>query len=401
MKTFINNVVLLDMITATPESVEGLKINNAVMVIVTPTTKPLLSKISINNIVNIAEIPDGTTLSIQNGNLLIDGDFEIGDEKNIFWVRNGNILIKEGVTAAALEHIFSHGGIINGNIYLPKALSAVVPALGLSINGNIHPYLVGSLLYSENLQINDAFLQGLPENSEITAFENVSISSDTSPEIFGKHIKGLTIFGNTVLPQKLQGAFYKIARQYNEIIEIPEGYTFYNKSQSVSPASLLTFKGKSIYTHKNIYFKDGINTDLLRQLDFRFITKGTVILPADIATAVLDKVQANHIYTYQGKLVTVQNDLLFTKSDKPVSYLITHEGSLTIPDTTNPSDIQESIHEIFLYGSISLQKELMQAISDKIVVYDGALFSPEEDEEESDDAGQYDTVINNAVNFKL
>jgi len=404
MKKLIKNVVLLDMTAATEESVKGLEIRNAVTVLVTPVTRPLLDQITIGNIVNVVEIPDDVTFLTHNGDMIIDGDFETSHHKKIFWIINGVLLIREGVTSQTLESLFSYGGEINGKVYLPKTLAPALSTATVNINGAIYPYPTGSILYKEDIHINNSFLQGLPENSETVFFEEISISPDTSPEIFQKHIKRLTVFGDTILPYELRDAFYKVAQQYNKIIEIPKGYTFLNEPISISQASLLTFKGKSIYTCKDIHFKSGIDGELLRQLDFRLSTEGSLILPENIAMIVFDKVQANHIYTYRGNLVTVQDELSFAKSGEPVSYLIKSTGILSIPDTTTLSDIRESINEIFLYGSITLQKEQIPAISDKIAIYDGQLFSLQMDddkEKQDDDTRQYDTVIGNAVNYKL
>ena len=404
MNKLIKNVVTLDMTSATAESVVGVTVDNAVIVLVTPTTRPLLGQINIGNMVGVVEIPDNATLSTINGNIVIDGNFEHTTTLNVFKMLNGSILIKNDVTPETLGHIFTCGGDINGNITLPDSLTAVLPAL-VRINGNINSYPADSLLYDQKTHINNGFLRGLPESSKITFTHGTVISPDTNVDTFKKYIKELTIFGNTILPQQLRDVFYETAQRYDRVIEIPVGYTFYDESLAITPSSLLTLKGKSIYTCKDVHFMNGISESLLRQLNFHLITEGAVILPENIVEMIFDKIQANHLYTYRGKLIIVQSDLPFVKSGAPASYLIKSRGTLIIPESSTPGDIQESINEIFLYGTISLQKDQMQTINDKLAVYKGKLIDPEEDDyleaEQGHDTTLYDVVISNAVSYKL
>ncbi|MCL2421928.1 MAG: hypothetical protein FWD03_08735 [Defluviitaleaceae bacterium] len=403
MKKFISNVVNLDMTTATAESVEGLTIGNAVNVLVTPKTRPLLTQMSIDNIVNVDEIPDNVTLYQVNGNIVIDGNFETTTGTNVFPMLNGNILIKNDVTSDTLTRMFPYGGRINGNLTMPDTLSAIIHTLA-ETNGNTNIYPADTLLFDSHVKITNGFLSELPEGSKITLINGAVIASDTDADIFKKHIAEMTIFGDTILPQQLRNAFYGAAKRYDNAIEIPEGYIFQDEPITVAPSNLLTLKGKSIYTREDIHFMDGLNEALLRQMDFRLITEGTLILPENIAEAIFDRIQAKHIYTYRGKLIAVQNELPFAKPNEAVSYLIKSGGELTIPEAVSPADIQASVNEIFLYGDINLQENHLQAVNDKLAINQGGLNVPQiesEMDDESEDTAGYDVVISNAVNYKL
>ena len=415
MKKLIKNVVMLDMTAATLESVEGLTINNAVRVFVTTSTRPLLGHIQFGNLVSVIEIPDGASASSINGSVTIDGNYESSlGEKQTYFMINGSLLIKNDVTPETLSRIFSAGGDINGSITLPDTLTSLYPNLRIKVNGSVKTYPSDSLLYTGDITINNGFLSGLPENAKITAAMpgNVFIAPDTEPKLFSRHVSELTVFGNTLVPSALCDVFYKAARIYEKVTVIPEGFVYSDKSLTINRAGIYTLKGKSLYTPHNIVFKDGLNENHFNQLDFRLETEKAAIIPEGIADAVFDKVKANGFYTYQGKLVTVNDEMSVNKlnhGDTAVySYLVNQDALLSIPENMSAEEIEQTIGEIFLYGDITLREAQVSAIKEKTAIEEGsfiitndALEDNVEENSNDDVASEYDVVIGNAVEFKL
>jgi len=416
MKKLIKNVVMLDMTAATLESVEGLTVNNAVRVFVTASTRPLLGHIQFGNLVSIIEIPDGASASSINGSVTIDGNYESSLEgKQTYFMINGSLLIKNDVTPETLSRIFSAGGDINGSITLPDTLTALCPMLNIKVNGSINAYPSDSLLYTGDITVNNGFLSGLPENAKITAAKpgNVFIAPDTDPKLFSRHISELYVFGDTIVPSALCDVFYKAARLYEKVTVIPEGFVYSDKPLTINRAGIYTLKGKSLYTPHNIVFKDGFTENQINQLDFRLETEKAAIVPDCIVDAVFDRIKADGFYTYQGKLVTVNDEMNVNKLNHGetavCSYLINQDALLSIPEDMTAEEIEQTIGEIFLYGDIALREAHVSAIKEKIVIEEGNLIIDDtsEDEAESDRnddddaASGYDIVIGNAVEFKL
>ena len=400
MKRLIKNVVMLDMTSATEESVKDLTVKNAVNVVVTSKTKPLLGEISFGNIVQVTEIPEDTEFTEENGSRVVEQAHIQSSSTKVYRVINGSILFTNDVTEETVKNMFPVGGSINGSIIFPSSIS--LDSLNVNINGSRKSYPHDSLLYRNHSKINNSFLQGLPESSSVSFIDGLSVAEDTDAGLFEKHIKKLTVYGETVLPQKLSDIFYRVARQYDQVVEIPDGYTFYDEYLIINSSSFLNFKGKSIYTRKNIIFRDGLNKDLLSQLDFRFESEKNVILPESIAAVMMDRVKAKQIYTYRGKLVHVREDMDFAAANESASYLIEPGSTLNIPDTVSAAELEKAIDDIFLLGEIKLQENQMQLVNDKVALYEGSIeINRPEAEEDEDDASEYDIVISNAVKFKL
>ena len=409
MKKLIKNVVTLDMTSATPESVEGLTIANAVNIFVTTSTRPLLGKINFGNIVNVTEIADGATFSLINGNSIFDGNINASlGEKKVYTYINGSGFVNNNITADTFACLFSAGGKVNGNITLPNTLASMLPILNVNVNGSTTVYPADTLLYKQDITINDGFMSGLDENSKITVFGTVYVSHDTNTELFNKYISELTIFGNAVIYQKQKEAFYRAARKYSEVSVVPDDYNYLDTPLLVGSANIYTLKGKSLYTRNNVYFKDEIDKNLINNIDFRLITEGAVIVSETIAEIIFDRIKTNSFNTYKGKLVIVGDAMLLIKPKSIQSYIIRKDAELTIPEDISSDDIQEYIGNIFLYGTIYLRESQMEAIMEKIVINEGGIEiiddTPQEEEintDQNNETEEYDIIIGNAVNYVL
>ena len=410
MKKLIRNVVSLDMTKATPESVKGLTIKNAVNVYVTPTTRPLLGQIQFSNLVNLCEIPDGTAIVKINGGVVVDGNHDTTSDNGAYMCINGGILVKNDVSPESLRSYFSHGASANGGITLPDTLAALVPQLSITLNGEVRVYPADSLLYTHNVKINNGFLAGLPTASKVTIVsdDEIFIAANTDPEAFERHISQITVFGDVVVPESLTDAFYKTACQYKGVTVVPDGYTFHDRPLFITPSNILGLKGKYLYTRKNIIFKDGLDEQHLRQMDFRLETEGRIILPDGMADVLFDKVKAADLYTYRGQLVTVSDEMKLAEISELASLLINRGAVLSLHEDVSAADIKQNIGEIFLYGSLMVPENLVRPISDKIVVSKGNVeaISTETEEEYTpnnvnSEEAEYDIVISNAVEYIL
>ena len=411
MKKLIKNVVSLDMTKATTESVKGLTISNAVHVVVTPTTRPLVGQIEFGNLVKLLEIPDGAFLSRVNGNMMVDGTTHVA--KEAYMLVNGNVVVKNDVSPEALHNFFAVGADVNGDILLPDTIAAQFHQLKITLNGSVRTYPADSLLYPPTIKINNGFLSGLPSASKITVIpgEDLFIAADTDPVALERHISEIMVFGGVVVPENLANIFYKIASQYGSVTVIPEGYTFHSKALHITPSNILGLKGKSLYTRKNIVFKDGLDKQRIQQMDFRLIIEGNAILPESIADNLLDKIKAANIYTYRGRLITVSDEMKLSKSEmtEMTSYLVNSGAELSLGEDVSAADIMQGIGEIILFGFLMLREKHVRPISDKIIIKKGhvEILSAETNEEgdlkdeKGRDEAEYDIVIGNAVEYTL
>jgi len=326
-------------------------------------------------------VPDDANVLTMNGSYVVDG---INQTENNFLLINGSLIVKPGITLEAFNRSFC-GGAVNGVIYFPENLSAA--AASFKVNGSIHIYPADSLTYDQHLVINNSFLQSLPEDASITAFKGVTIE-DSNLDV----LKSLTVFGDTVLPESMKNAFYKVAKSYGNIIEIPEGYTLYDEQLEIRPANQFSFRGKSIYTTKSVYLFEGIE-----QLDFKLITEGTVIAPDTIAMALSDRIEARGMfYTYQGGINVVTGVQTYTNI--PGNYLVMPHAELIIPEDADLT----AIEYIYLQGDIVVDKEEQIAtLNEKLVLNKGWISCKSEEEEDDEDLDEYDVVLGNAAAYKL
>ena len=413
MKKLIKNVVALDMTKTTPEAIKGVTINNVVNVFVTPTTRPLVGQINFGNIVKTIEVPDKVAFTKINGNLVVDGNLE--EQKNTFMFLNGDVIIKPDVTPEVLCNFFAGGAITNGDIILPDTIAAQFPLPNVDKNGDVQVYPADSLLFFRVDQINNGFLSSLPVGAKVTIIpeKELFIADDTDAESFKQHVAELNIFGNTVLPDELADVFYSVARQYNKVTVVPEGFTLYDKTLMVNTSNIMGMRGKKLYVRGDIVFKNGIDEGRVRQTDFQLETAGSVIVPENLAGDVFDKVKATNFYTYRGDLVIVKDELEISEVAiaEMTSYLVNMDAQLSFHRDISTDDIQKGIGEIFLYGFLSMYGKQAKFINDKLVVNEGdvEILSTEDDakseeaykNEEFPENTEYDIVIGNAVEYVL
>ena len=385
MKKLIKNVALLDMITTTEEAVEGLTIGNVATVLVSNKTRSLLSKATIKNLASVIEVPEGAQISTFNGMYTFEGDSD--QVESTYAIINGIFTVKPGVSVETFNKAFC-GGVVNGMVYIPDNLPAVFSSF--TVNGVINSYPADSILYDQHIVINKGFLQSLSDGAKISALKGVTIE-DGNLEVLSE----LTVYGDTILPEKMKDAFYKVAKRYGKVIEIPDGFTYYDKALEIKPANQFSYRGKSIYTKDNVYLFEGI-----AQLDFRLKTTGTLIAPEDVAMALADRVEAEEFYTYNGKLIRING--VVTYNNEPGNYLIMPHAELIIPEDADLS----AIENIFLQGDIAVdQDSQVQILNDKVLLNQGVIFCKkdedhdEEDEDETDN--EYDIIIGNAATYKL
>ena len=383
MKKLIKNVTQLDMRNATEEAIEGLTIKNASSVLVSPSTKHLLSKVNFKNITHVAEVPEDVNVSLINGVYTMDGS---ENAESTYLICNGILTFKPSMTAEIFNRSFC-GGVINGMAYVPDSLTSAFALF--DVNGMMHTYPANSQVYQQTLVINSGFLQGLSEKTSITALKGITIEADNLDTI-----ETLTVFGKTIVPERLKDAFYKVAKRYDEVIVVPEGYTLYDERLEIRPTNQLSFRGKSIYTTENVYLFEGIE-----QLDFKLITEGTVIAPDKIVMSLADRIEARGMfYTYQGDINVVTGVQTYT--NVPGNYLIMPHAELIIQEDADLA----AIDHIYLQGGIAVSEESqIMALNAKLVLNEGAIFHNQDEnfEDKDEDLDEYDIVLGNASSYTL
>lgn len=408
MKKLIKNVVMLDLRTATLESISGLTIDNAVTVFVTPSTKPLISQINFGNLVKLIEIPDNMTISKSNGNIVMGGNPSLNEYgANVFKMINGNLLIKNNIPEELFLKLFEHGGVINGNVTMPDYLSPAFFSSKISFNGNVQVYPSDSTLFETNIKINNGFLNGLARNSKVTVIGSVDIAEDTNPELFEDIISELVVFGNVLMHENISEMFYKAAKRYAQVTILPNTYKLYNSDITITPSNLLSFKNKKLYTKGNVIFDGDLTENQISQCDFSIKTEGIVFCPEKIAQTVFDKVITDKFQTYSSYLFTINDSYNLTapelEMETDISYLV--NGELVIAEELNVDLIVKKISEIFLYGAITCSNATQKsAINKKIKINEGDVNVPSNEPEEpepANDNSEYDFIVSNAVEYSL
>lgn len=408
MKKLINNVVMLDMRTATPESIGDLTINNAVTVFVTESTKSLIGKINFGNLVQLIEIPDNITISNTNGNMVISGNSSLKENSsNVYKMINGNLIFSNNVQEELFFKIFEFGGVVNGNVTVPDHLSSTFLSSKILFNGEIKVYPTDSILYLNDLKINNGFIKGLEKNSKITVTGNVEIAGDTRPELFEDNISELTVFGNILMHEHISESFFKSAKKYSHITILPNAYALYNADITVMPSNILSFKNKKLYTRGNVIFTDDLTESQITQYNFSIKTDGIVFCPEKIAQTVFDMVITDRFQTYSGFLAKIDDSYNLTadevEQDAVISCLV--NGEMIVEEELDADLIARKVSDIFLFGEIKCSNELQKRViykKTKINKGDIKITSgePEEPETVNNDS-EYDIVISNAVTYAL
>lgn len=363
MRLRVQDIGLLDLTKATDETLNGIEsIRDVGLVLVEAGKSALLQQISISDVGNVQTIPEGATLFQVNGTHQVTANAP--DTASVYLCVNGKLVVQPDVSADQLRRQLI-GGLVNGKVVCTKAQLAVLTSLGLRVNGKLDAYPEGCQYRDGNapLTCNEAALA----EKDLYLAERVTAEAGSLALL---RQAGRKLFGDRgiVVQESDREDLRAVWHGTGEMVVVPEGFRFVNKSLDVSAATNYQLRGKR-FVHGSLTLQASVEPHHLEALEAIHVTE-KVTLPIALLDAFLPKlVNEPEILPYEGRLVVngvelMLTEAMLTQSDQPLTLL--NKAAMTVEKTVSPALLREKVALLINCASLKLTREQQGALFDRL-----------------------------------
>ena len=353
----IGNVNVLNLMNATEVSVADVPfIGNINFALVTRETAPLLQRISIGNLNASIEVPSGTKLVTQNGQMSINADFFKNVTQKIFFVVNGEMIVEPGVPLEDIEKGLAGVGV-NGQFYCPEDLIGAFNAKSCHFNGQSSAYPSFKLLVTSALTLDADYLEGLEDGAEISLLGDLSIpkvlENDLLERKFGKLYVSGKILCHEENVQVIRARLYKPAK----INTIPAGFVWLKRPLVLDSDTLEYLPGKKLFCKELVHITSDVAPQAFDQNLERLIAEELVLCPSMLKSALAQKCDLfeTKAVFYPDTLWLVQDEQTlhtarFESLEGSATLVVT--GELALDAEIAPATLTERLSAIHNFGEI-------------------------------------------------
>jgi len=353
----IGNVNVLNMMNATEESVAGVPfIGNINFALVTSETALLLQRITIGNLNATIEVPPGTKLVTQNGQMSVNADFFKNVTQKIFFVVNGEMIVEPGVPLEDIEKFVAGVGV-NGQFYCPEDLIGAFNEKSCHFNGQSSAYPSFKHLVTSSLTLDAAYLDGLEDGAEISLLGDLSIPKVLANDLLERKIGKLYVSGKILCheenAQAIRARLYKPAK----VNTIPAGFEWLKKPLVLDSDTLEYLPGKKLYCKEMVRIAPDVAPQAFDQNLERLIAEELVLCPSALKPALAQKCDLfeTKAVFYPDTLWLVQDEQTlrgarFDSLDGSATLVVT--GELALDAEIAPATLSERLSAIHNFGEI-------------------------------------------------
>lgn len=400
--TTIGNVSVLDLRSATEESVSRIRtIGNVATILTSPETTHLTARLHAGNVANTVEIKGETLIISGNQTLTRDAFKNIPEPLSVLVA--GNVTISPEIIPEELE-----AGLrsitITGNVICPDHLAGIINSRAGQIAGNLIIVPGDAKLIQGKLQLTESFLNSLGDGANVVVMGHLMATDLLSNDLIAQKLDSLHIHGRAYLHQENAATIMaSLDSMKTNIAIIPEGYTYVEQDVALNETMLSTLTGSKLYC-QSIRIDDNIDSDMLeRHLD-SLIVKNILICPAKLQTVISQKcnlLETQAIF-YSGELWLVDDDsrLLpqrFSYIEDTATLIV--RGELSLAEDIDPSLLASRLDKVHNFGIINCTTDQMAALQSRLGTNNGLFEDTTERVEVSNQ--EHGRVIGNIAYLKL
>ena len=406
MGTVIKEVAFLDLTEASEETLEGIKeIHNVAFMVYNEKFERLMPKISFHNIASSVKIEGKFTLI--NGSMDIDKNFADGTNEPIFFLINGKLTVKPGVTAEMINQTIS-GLVLNGKVYCPESVQAALHRKINQENGKMIAYMDDAELVTEKITFNNDYLKQLKPGTNLAVAGDVMILEDLDTSLFKEKINRLQILGTaTVLESNKSLLSEKLVGNPSKMITVPKGYTYITRDLQLDSDELARYDEAKLYVTGSVYVDENVTKEEFRNHIADVKTEKTIYCKSELKSEILKICDPSvEVISYTGTLRVVDGEYQLTQSELDYTEnklaLIVH-GVVEIAKNVDPKVLYEKLDRVDLYGVITGTEEQCGVLQTKLKVKKGVVDINENKVNEEVDANQNpdDTYVSNVSLLRL
>lgn len=387
-RTVIGNVNTLDIRKATEASVANIeRIGNVNILMHSRETAHLIPRLGVGNVNVVVEAP-AHARSV-TGQAVISRDFAAGQEKPAFLVVTGQVLVKPDVTAEDLEKGLD-GLAVVGQILCPEPLLGILQAKTVQLVGQSQGYPPSGRVIMGTLEMDEAFLKGLDEGSELVIVGSLRVPQVVSNELLASKLASLYVqSGVRVHEENAEILQARLVNGKRKVTVIPAGFTLVSKSLTLDDTMLEALPASKLFCTERVVISAGTSPELLEERLEKIVVKDALFCPVALRATIGGKCNLleTQAYFYEGELWLVDGAERLGASrfeflDGQATLVVT--GSLNVDPEVEPKVLAQRLAKVHNMGAIKCTPAQEGALQARLGVNEGALLSSAPKEEPED-----------------
>lgn len=397
MKTYIRNVAILNMLHATPESVEEIAgIGNVAVIVVTEKTKQLLGRMEVDSIASVVLAPDDAEPVVVNGEYTLCA---LPGPARLLLLVNGMLTVDAAVTPGDIARTVC-GGLVNGEILATDVQAAALSAAGVAVNGGVSAYPDGARLRGQRTPLSAA------EAGAMDAPVYLARRASLEPGVPGiLQQKGLTLHGarGAVVQEADAAAFYAIWRGSGDVVQVPQGYTLLQGDRSVTRQTAPLLLRGSRMVAGNLSLREDVEEKALAALEALWVG-GRLVVPEPLLEALLPRLHSEpELIPYQGTLVQETGVLDITEGllaplDR-AAFVV--DGVTSIAPDLSPQLLRERVSLLYVDGVLNMTPRQQAALAPVLLGSYQISEGGQGDEDAGAQPGGDVRIVGNAASYVL
>jgi hypothetical protein len=405
-KQTIQNVVNLDLRTATEDSVAHIKqIDNVVNLLYSPESAALLGKMNIQNIVHPVQVP--ADAQVHKGSLVISKDLLAGAPLNA--VVLGTVTIEPDLTPAEIEAGIAYLGAC-GNVRCPDHLSAAFEAAADTVLGKTFVYPRGAKLIVGNLALDERFLRSLDEGSELVVTGKLNANQVLPNDLIEAKIQKIGISDGVLVREENADVLLPLLERrggHDRVTVVPAGYELVERALVLTPGLLAALPTRKLYCTEVVRFAEDVTPEALDEGLEALVATRTLICPAALQAIVATKTDLlnTEALFYEGTLWLVDDRAQLTEArlayiEGKATLVVT--GRLDVDPEVAPKALVDRLIAVHNQGLITGTADQIAALEFLLRTSEGDLrVAAPKSKAEDKPKEEQKNVLHNVVNLKL
>ena len=401
--TKFGNINILDLQNATEESVAGVEsVGNVNLIFHSRASGSLIKRIKIGNINHMLEMPEKVKILQRQGQAFINNDFFTTLKEPTVLVVMGQLLVEPDVTPGVVGDAFK-GLVVMGQALYPEAMAGVIESHMLSLMGEGSAYTALKTSVKGKLVLSQAYLNGMPDGSEVTVLGDLSVPKVVDNGLLHKKLARAFVLGEVLCHEEnaaaIQGCLVKSPKRV-EIV--PAGYELVEHPVTLDDDMLDVLPSKNLYCKERVVFAGDATPEKVESRLDALVCQGLLISPAGLKPQLTRKVnlfETKAIF-FTGKLLLVENEETFSAArlqamKEPVTLVVS--GELSIQADVPLELLDQLVIKVHNFGQIHGSAAQIGLLQGRVGMQEGEMTETSPQSEESKEENEPGVIGN--VNY--
>jgi hypothetical protein len=404
MSTLIKNIGILDARKASPEQIAGIgRLNNIGCLVIGSQNKAAFMKTGMQNVGRMLELDDA--YRVHTGPLHINAPMLADAVEPIKFCVVGPLTIDADITPELLQQKL--GGIcLIGPASVPEKLYGAFMSIAKDITGIVSVASGSGKMDMGKVEIDDAYLEALEDNTDLNITGKLSFNDDTDPALFARKVASLKVMGIIKCPHTLEEHLRKVLVETDKArVRIHRlDYHYVPGGTIVDTFTMLTVDKQTLSCHGILILDEEVTPDVIEQRDLRF-EAGTLYFPKTIMQEMASRLApgTKGLPYEPGKLELTTCEQSMTSArlqEMPDKCSLVVLGELDVDDSVDISLLSSKIGTLDNYGEITAMRDIASILQGKLRRNEGSM-NIREDEQADVDTSGYDNIIENLATYTL